>query len=85
MVGNDVRWARARHLSARHPAARYLLAVVMSAPPNGVTALDAPQENDVIRIVTIAAGAGIIAVTLGIGIIRWTQGRRRRRLKRWVR
>jgi hypothetical protein len=34
---------------------------------------------------TIAAGAGIVAVTLGLGFVRLARWRRRNRIRRWVR
>ena len=46
---------------------------------------DSPQGTDVVRVTTIAAGAGIVVVALGIGIVRLAQRRRRNRLKRWLR
>jgi hypothetical protein len=41
--------------------------------------------NEVFRVTTLAAGAGIIAVALGILAIHLFQRRRRNRIRRWVR
>jgi hypothetical protein len=42
-------------------------------------------SNEVFAVTIVAAGAGIIAVTLGILTIRLVQRRRRNRIRRWVR